>query len=375
MLSGLLVPALDPRRSDVEDAARSFRAFRQSPMPGVQRAARRSLTRAISVNERLQEALHTPTSHVVVPVFALANAGVDLRDGVLGDALGSRLMWGIVLGLVVGKAVGIFLGAFASVRLGWGRLPQGVGLGHTLAGGALSGIGFTVSLLIISLAFESSRLQDQARVGVLLAAVLASLAGWLAFRFAARFLGQRDAALPTLLSRPVDPSRDHVLGPADAELTLVEYLDYECPFCARVSGVGDELRAHFGDRLRYVTRHLPLPVHPHAELAALAAEAAARQGRFWEMHAVLFAHQDQLELEDLVGYAADLDLDVEQFMRDLDDDALARHVAHDVASAEESGVRGTPTFFVGEDRHVGPHDARTLIAALEASGRAPRPIG
>ena len=111
MLSGLLVPALDPRRSDVEDAARSFRAFRQSPMPGVQRAARRSLTRAISVNERLQEALHSPTSHVVVPVFALANAGVDLRDGVLGDAFGSRLMWGIVLGLVVGKALGIFAGA------------------------------------------------------------------------------------------------------------------------------------------------------------------------------------------------------------------------------------------------------------------------
>ena len=197
MLSGLLVPARDPRRSDVEAAARSFRAFRQSPMPGVQRAARRSLTRAISVNERLQEALHTPTSHVVVPLFALANAGVDLRDGVLGDALGSRVMWGIVLGLVVGKALGIFSGAWLSVRLGWGRLPQGVGLGHTLAGGALSGIGFTVSLLIISLAYESPRLQDQARVGVLLAAVLASLAGWLAFRFAARFLGQRDAALPT----------------------------------------------------------------------------------------------------------------------------------------------------------------------------------
>jgi len=374
MLSGLLVPALDPRRADVEDAARTFRAFRQSPMPGVQRAARRSLTRAISVNERLQEALHTPTSHVVVPVFALANAGVDLRDGVLADAFTSALMWGVVLGLVVGKSVGIFAGAWASVRLGWGRLPQGVGLGHTLAGGALSGIGFTVSLLIISLAFDSTRLQDQARVGVLVAAALASLAGWLAFRFAARFLGQRDAALPTTLSRPVDRARDHVAGPVDAPLTLVEYLDYECPFCARVSGVGDELRAHFGDRLRYVTRHLPLPVHPHAELAALAAEAAARQGRFWEMHVVLFDHQDELELEDLVGYAAGLDLDVEQFLRDLDDDDLARHVEHDVASAEESGVRGTPTFFIGDSRHVGPYDARTLIAALEASA-LPRPIG
>ena len=109
-----------------------------------------------------------------------------------------------------------------------------------------------------------------------------------------------------------------------------------------MSGVGKELRAHFGDRLRYVTRHLPLPVHPHAELAAMGAEAAARQGRYWDIHDVLFAHQDELELEDLVGYAAGLDLDVEEFLRDLDDDDLARHVAHDVASAEESGVRGTP---------------------------------
>jgi Na+/H+ antiporter NhaA len=372
MVSGLLVPALDPRRADVEEAARSFRAFRQSPMPGVQRAARRSLTRAISVNERLQEALHTPTSHVVVPVFALANAGVDLRGGVLGDALTSSLTVGIVLGLVLGKTLGIFGGAWASVRLGWGRLPQGVGLGHTLAGGALSGIGFTVSLLIISLAFESTRLQDEARVGVLLSAVLASAAGWAAFRFARRVLGQDDAALPRTLHPPVDPARDHVLGPVDAPLTLVEYLDYECPFCARVSGVGDELREHFGDRLRYVTRHLPLPVHPHAELAALAAEAAARQGRFWEMHVVLFAHQDELELEDLAGYAADLHLDVEQFLRDLDDDELARHVEHDVASAEASGVRGTPTFFVGDTRHVGPHDARTLIEALEAAAASRR---
>jgi protein-disulfide isomerase len=281
-------------------------------------------------------------------------------------------MWGIVLGLVVGKTVGIVGGSWAGVRLGWGRLPQGVGLGHTLAGGALSGIGFTVSLLIISLAFESSRLQDEARVGVLLAAVLASLAGWGAFRFAARVLGQGDAALPTRLTPPVDPARDHVLGPADAPLTLVEYLDYECPFCARVSGVGEELREHFGDRLRYVTRHLPLPVHPHAELAALAAEAAARQGRFWDMHVVLFAHQDELELEDLVGYAAEVGLDVEQFLRDLEDDELARHVEHDVASAEESGVRGTPTFFVGDTRHVGPHDARTLIAALEAAAASRR---
>ncbi|MEI5676043.1 MULTISPECIES: Na+/H+ antiporter NhaA [unclassified Nocardioides] len=369
MLAGLLVPALNPTRSDVESAASSFRAFRQSPMPGVQRTARQSLTRAISVNERLQEALHGWTSYVVVPVFALANAGIDLRDGVLGEALRSPVTWGVTLGLVLGKLAGIGLGTFGSVRLRLGSLPQGVGQGHTLAGAALSGIGFTVSLLIVGLAFEDPDLQAQAAVGVLMSAVLASVVGWLVFALAARFFDQRDAALPRLLSDPVDPEVDHVRGPADAELTLVEYLDYECPFCAKATGAANEVRAHFGDRLRYVSRHLPLTVHVHADIAALAAEAAAEQGRFWEMHELLFAHQDELEVEDLAGYAADLGLDVEEFLRALDEERLAARVRRDLVSAEASGVRGTPTFFVGDQRHLGAHDARSLIEELERSAR------
>jgi len=371
MLAGLLVPALAPTRGDVESAASQFRAFRQSPMPQVQRTARQSLTRAISVNERLQEALHGWTSYVVVPVFALANAGIDLRDGVLADALTSPVTWGVTLGLVLGKLIGIGLGTFGSVRAGLGSLPQGVGQGHTLAGAALSGIGFTVSLLIVGLAFEDPGLQAQAAVGVLLSAVLASLVGWVVFALAARLFDQRDAALPRRLSDPVDPGVDHVKGPADAELTLIEYLDYECPFCAKATGAAMEVKAHFGDRLRYVSRHLPLTVHVHADIAALAAEAAAEQGRFWEMHDLLFAHQDELEVEDLAGYAADLGLDVEEFLRALGDERLEARVRRDLASAEASGVRGTPTFFVGETRHEGAHDARTLIEALERSVRTP----
>ncbi len=369
MLAGLLVPAQAPTRILVESAAAKFRAFRQSPMPGVQREARQGLNRAISVNERLQEVLHGWTSYVVVPVFALANAGIDLRGGVLGEALRSPVTWGVVVGLVLGKLVGIWAGAWISDRSGIGSLPQGVGLGHTAAGAALSGIGFTVSLLIAELAFDDDHLREQAVVGILLAAVLASVLGWLLFRFSARVLGQGDAALPTRLSEPVDPEVDHLRGPADAELTLVEYLDYECPFCARVTGVADTLREHFGGRLRYVPRHLPLQVHPHAELAALAVEAAAKQGRFWDMHELLFRRQDELELEDLAGYAAELGLDVEEFLRSLDDEALAARIRRDIISAEASGVRGTPTFFVGERRHIGPYDAGTLIQALEDSVR------
>lgn len=367
MLAGLLVPAVAPTRVLVESAAQQFRAFRQSPLPEVQRAARTSLNRAISVNERLQEVLHGWTSYVVVPVFALANAGVDLRGGVLSDALQSPVTWGVTAGLVLGKLLGIGLGARAAVRLGWGRLPQGVGFGHLLAGGALSGIGFTVSLLIIGLAFDDERLQDQATVGVLLSVVLATALGWLVFRFAARYFGQRDAALPSVLSEPVDPDVDHVKGPPDAEMTLVEYLDYECPFCARATGAAAEVKEHFAGRLRYVVRHLPLQVHPHAELAAVAVEAASRQGKFWEMHETLFEHQDHLLIEDLVSYAEQLGLDVDQFVADLEDEELHLRVHRDLVSAAESGVRGTPTFFIGERRHEGAHDARTLIEALERS--------
>ncbi len=370
MLAGLLVPAAEPSRARVEAAAVVFRAFRQSPLPRLQREAREQLDRTISVNERLQESLHVPTGFVVVPLFALANAGIDLRGGVLADALASPVTWGVVLGLVLGKLLGIGGGAFLAVRLGLGRLPQGVRGGHVLGGAALSGIGFTVSLLIVGLAFDDpaeAALRDEAVVGVLLSVVIASALGWLIFVGAARMLGQRDAALPTRLSDPVDPARDHLRGPADAPVTLVEYLDFECPFCARATGAAREVRQHFGDRLRYVARHLPLEVHPHAELAALAAEAAGRQGRFWEMHDHLFTRQDQLELEDLVGYAAELGLDPEQFLRDLQDEELAHHVARDMASAAASGVRGTPTFFVGEERVQGRYDARTLIEALERS--------
>ena len=367
MVAGLLVPAYEPRRTAVEHAARRVHAFRQSPLADVGRSAQEALIRAVSVNERMQLVLHPWTSFVVVPLFALANAGVDLRGGVLQEALGSPVTWGIVVGLVAGKFLGIGGFALVGARLGIGRLPQGVGPGQVLGGAALSGIGFTVSLLIVGLAF-GPELREEATVGVLLALVFATALGWLVFKLAAVLHGETSAGLPTVLDTPVDPARDHIRGRHDAPLTLVEYADFECPFCGRATGVVKEVREHFGDELRYVMRHLPLPdVHPQAELAAAAAEAAAAQGRFWEMHDLLFEHQDQLELEDLAGYAGDLGLDIEEFLRDVHELAHAVRIRDDVQSAEASGARGTPTFFVGDQRHIGPYDAQTLIAELEQS--------
>jgi Na+/H+ antiporter NhaA len=371
MLGGLLVAAHAPAREAVEGAARRFRAFRQSPDVDVGRSAHLGLMQAVSVNERLQATLHPWVSYIIVPLFALANAGVDLRDGVLADALTSRVTWAVVAALVIGKFLGVGLTSLAGVRGGLGRLPAGVGFGHVLGGAALSGIGFTVSLLIAGLAFDDPTLRDQATVGVLLAAVIATVVGWATFRAAALLRGQTDADLPRFLDRPVDPLVDNIRGPVDAPLTLVEYGDFECPFCARATGVTHELREIFGAQLRYVFRHLPLvDVHPHAELAARAAVAAQAQGRFWELHDFLFAHQDELEFEDIVGYAAELGLDVETFLRDLNDEDTAARVRADVASAEASGARGTPTFFIGDARHTGPHDTQSLARALESDRAA-----
>ena len=368
MAAGLLVGAYTPRREEVDRAASLFNAFRQSPLPSMGRSAKQSVERAISVNERFQESLHPLSGYIIVPLFALANAGIDLRGGQLGEALGSPVTWGVVLGLVAGKFAGIGLFSLGAARFRLGPVLPGVGPGQILGGAALSGIGFTVSLLIADLAFTSPELREQAVIGVLMAAGISFVMGWATFQLAARLHGERTATLPMVLDRPIVAGRDHIRGPVNAPMTLVEYGDFECPFCGAATGVVAELRERFGDDLRYVFRHLPLAdVHPHAELAAEAAEAAAAQDRFWDMHDLLFANQDQLQFEDLVGYAGKLDLDVEEFTRTLTESRHAARIRDDVASAEASGARGTPTFFIGEDRHEGAWDTDSLALKLTST--------
>ncbi|GAA2181203.1 Na+/H+ antiporter NhaA [Leucobacter tardus] len=374
MLAGLLIPSFATQRQKVVAAKALFRDFWQSPSAASARAMDRGLARGISVNERLHEVLRMPTALIVVPVFALANAGVDLRGGLLGEAFASPVTWGVIIGLVVGKLLGIGVVTLIAVRLGFGRLPDGVGQGSVVGGAALSGIGFTVSLLIIGLAFGStSDLGREATVGVLVSMVVATALGWVIFRVAARRWGEETADLPMVLDPPVDPEVDHIRGPEDAQLTLVEYIDFECPFCAHTTGSWADLQRHFGDDLRYVVRHLPLEsVHPHALLAAHAAEAAARQNRFWDWHDYVFPRQDALELQDLVRYAEELGLDAVQFIDDLERADVAARVERDAVGADASGARGTPTFFVDGRRHLGSFDARTLISALEQRRRGAR---
>lgn len=376
----LCIPTYPPERVEVERAASLAARFRQSPMPSLARTAKLSLERAVSPNERMQELLLPWTGFVIVPVFALANAGVVIDADSLRGAFTSSLGLGIILGLVVGKLVGVGLVTLAVARSGIADLPRGAGPLEVIAGAALTGIGFTVSLFIVDLAFTDPELIQEAKIAVMAASVIAAVLGWSLFRLAAvRAARQGRAVGAPRLTPDVDPARDHIRGAPDAPLTLVEYSDFECPFCSNTTGILAQLHERFGDDLRYVFRHLPLTdVHANAEAAARAAEAAGLQGRFWEMHDLLFAHQDRLRPDDLVAHAEELGLDVDRFMADMAVGACDARVRDDVATAEASGVTGTPTFFIGGRRHAGVYDADTLAKRLlDAAGRdgGPTPEG
>jgi diadenylate cyclase len=175
---------------------------------------------------------------------------------------------------------------------------------------------------------------------------------------------------------PPVTDRDHVRGPASAPVTLVEYGDYECPTCGRMHPVLQELRENVGERLRFVFRHFPLDsVHPHARRAAEAAEAAAAQGRFWEMHDLIYNNQEDLEDEALGRYAAEIGLDVARFKDDLVESRYAPRVREDRFSGERSGVEGTPTFFVNGRRYEGSLDLEGLLDAVENAAARSESVG
>jgi len=169
-----------------------------------------------------------------------------------------------------------------------------------------------------------------------------------------------------VLTVPVTEDRDHIQGPADAAVTLVEYGDFECPYCGAAYPIVKEVQDRMGERLRFVFRNFPITTsHAHAEQAAEAAEAAAGQGRFWPMHDLLFENQRRLRDQDLHGYAEQAGLDLERFDSELAEHAHAARVREDFMSGVRSGVNGTPTFFINGVRHDGSYEVEALVAALE----------
>jgi protein-disulfide isomerase len=164
--------------------------------------------------------------------------------------------------------------------------------------------------------------------------------------------------------------RDHVVGPPEAPVTLVEYGDYQCPYCGAAYPDVESARQRLGPSLRFAYRHFPLAeLHPRALPAAEAAEAAGAQGQFWAMHRLLFENQDALDDQDLLRYAAVLDLDLGRFVRDLAEHVWEPRVREDFMTGVRSGVNGTPTFFINGVRHDGAWDAESLVAALVQAAR------
>ena len=379
LLIGLGISAYAPSREELDRSVRLTRSFREQPTAELAYSARASLTSTISLNERLQYRLLPWTNRLIVPLFALANAGVRLHSGVLSSALSSPVTLGIVGAFAIGKPLGIMLSAWLGSRPAFGGQRLLI-TWPGLAGTAFSaGVTFTAALLIASLAFHGQTLED-AKLGILATAIIGPALSALAFSSArllpmevrARQLNSTASQLLDLAD-DVDPEHDHIRGVPDAPVTLVEYGDFECPYCVDAVPVINELTERLGDELRYVWRHLPLSdVHPSAQLAAEAAEAAAAQGRYWEMHDRLLADSSELSAAEIRALAQELGLDLDQFESDLHHRRYAARVAADVRSADASDVTGTPTFFVNGRRHEGVYDVEVLTREIQAAAAAAR---
>jgi len=358
---GLVTTAYTPRRDEVEHGSELVHELRERPTPAAAYHARASLTGAISPNERLQYRLHPWTSRVIVPAFALANAGLALDAHLLHAAATSPVTWGIVLAFIVGKPAGILFAAWATAKGAprTGKLPVSW---RGIAGTASSaGVGFTVSLLIASRAFAGTAVLEQAKVGILATVLLSPI---LAAAILRPLRARRDTAPVPGLAVAVDPLRDHIRGDSEAPVTLVAYMSLGCAYSAAATGVIPELLTRFEGELRYVLRLVPR-AGANARLAVAAAEAAASQGAFWAMHDRL-VRQDTVTIGGLYRAARRLGLDLGRFFEDLD--RQGERVADRVREADASGVTGTPTVFLNGRRYDGPLEPESLGAAIAATG-------
>ncbi|MGH3345086.1 MAG: Na+/H+ antiporter NhaA, partial [Carbonactinosporaceae bacterium] len=310
---GVVVQVYAPGEVQLLRVRELVHEFTREPTPERGRAATLGVRAAVPPNERLQLLLHPWTSYVVVPLFALANAGVPLGAEVLSRAATSPVTHGVAAGLVAGNLAGVSLGSWLGLRWRRSMLPGNLVWGQLAGGAALAGIGFTVSLFITDIAFPDAAIRTEAKIGILAGSLVAAALGWTIFRLA----WNRGAVCappsapgetapeqePPALADAVSDG-DHVQGRSDAPVTLVEYGDYACPYCGQAYPVVEALRERYGDRLRLAFRHYPLTeVHPDAWGAALAAEAAGVHGRFWEMHHELFTHQRELDEPGLAAHA------------------------------------------------------------------------
>ncbi len=368
VVMGLLTAVHPPQRADVERAASVTRLFRREPSPKAGRAAVLEIGAAVSANERFQQSIHPWTSYLVVPIFALANAGVPLSGDAISAAAGSAITLGVIAGLLVGKAAGISLITLLAVRARVGPLPTGVRPGHIPGAAALAGIGFTVSLFVADLAFTDQALRDQAKIGVLVASLVAAIVGL--GLLARRGREEPPPAPAGRLAVPVDPRFDWVRGPWESAHSLVIYGDYACPHTARLAPEVDTLLARHGDAVQLTWRQMPNEAeHPGTMLASEAALAAEAQGAFWPLHERLIRQpvDDDLGPADLLDHARAAGLDCDRLADDLRHHVRRPAVESEIQGALHSGALGTPAVYVNGRRIDGELSAEQLAEALGLS--------
>lgn len=366
---GLLLPVFPPERSEVLRAEELTHHFRRTPVASTGSAAVIGILRSVSINERMQLALAPIVNLIVVPVFALSNAGVIISGETLQHAFKSPLTWGIIAGLVGGKYLGVFGASIIATKLRIGELAQCLAYRHINAGSMLTGIGFTISLFIIDLAIKDETAQSDARIGVLTASILAAIIGMVALVLTAAY-DARHAPERTRLNRSIDPKRDHILGDPNAPLTLVEYAQLGGVDDTTVEEVVREVRDYFGDDLRFVFRHNPMGDEA-AERAAEALEAVHAQSpelfNYARTELSRLCEDEELDSRVIRRAAVDVGSNLPRLEKDMRQRTYLSRVHDDALGM---GLTGTPTFFIGDEIYEGPIESNAIIAALEATRTA-----
>ena len=378
VLLALLLPVFPPKRDRVDHAELLTQGFRRTPNAEKGKAAADGILRAVSVNDRFQLSLHHVVGLIIVPLFALANAGVRITPESLQHAFTSTLAWGVIIGLVVGKFVGVSASILVARQVGIGELSPALHRRHILSGSLLTGIGFTISLFIVDLAIEDPVAQSDARIGIITASVIAALAAIAALWFTSRY-DAAHAPRRTRLVRPIDPQRDHVAGPEDAPYTLVEYGSFGGLDDLTTEETLDEVIAEFDDDIQFVFRHIRPDAEGAPEQTAEALEAVAAQSPrlFWGMRRDLNRQSEDgsLDARSILRATVNVGANLSRVESDLRRGVRRGRVQEDYLDAESMGLTRGPALFVNGLIYAGDLEAAAIIAELRATLPAAPGIG
>lgn len=369
VLLALLLPVYPTRLDDVDTATRMSTLFRQAPRPESAMRARRNISRAVPLNQRMSGLLEPYTNYLIVPLFALSNAGIALGGSTMTAALTSTLTWGIIIGLVLGKFLGTTGASALVMKVRPGSRQSGLELVRIAGIGGLGGMGFTISLLVIDLAIADEQVADEARIGVLVASLLAFGVGWATFA-----IGKRVTPMPAAagqhLPRAIDPEHDHTRGLSSSPAQLVVYADMGQICRRRTAGTLAEVQDTLGDEVCIAYRHNVrderlVPV-------ALALEGAATQGQFWAIHDELVHRRDLPPPQEFGELAREAGLDVPQLKHDVQTLEQLSRIERDSSEAADSGLGEEPVIFLNGRRLDGPPSAAYILVTLRRAAEENR---